>query len=351
MKIDRKELLSALALVHPALDKKEGVEQSDSFAFFPDGIATYNDEISIFHPINVGIEGAIKGKELYALLGKVKEDELDLEIDGNQLVVYYGKKNKNGKQSEARIKLESKIFLPLSEMGMPSDWAELPAEACRAMEYCMFSCSSEKNKPLLQCVHLDRELAEATDNFRIMRYFLPDKELFPFHLILHASVVRVLIDYNPNEVSTTDGWAHFRNKDGTVFSCRVMNADEYPNLDKFLKAADGGDKVKLPDDIGAALDRAGVFSSNKECGRDANERVRITLSPGELVVFAEGAGGSVREPSDIDYDGPATEFEVNPGFLKAMLSKTTQVQVTKGLLKFSGDEFVHVISTLAPRKK
>lgn len=329
----------------PALARKENVEQSTSIAFLPDGVATYNDEISAFHPFDAGIEGAVQGKELFALLNKIKDEEIELLIEGNQLIAYYGKK------SQAGIKLEAEVHLPLNEMGMPENWEPLPTEACKAMEFCMFSTSSEKNKPLLQCIHMVDDIAEATDNFRIMRYFLPEKEFFPFALLLHAAYVRVLLDYNPVEAALTDGWAHFRNADGTIFSCRVMNAADYPNLDRFLEAADGGEKILLPKDLGASLDRAGVFSGNKECGRDTNERIQVTLDKGELVVRGEGAGGWIEEVSDVEYKGAALAFDVNPAFLKDMLSKTDKVQIAKNLLKFSADEFVHVISTLAPKKK
>ena len=50
MKIDRKELRNILAAIKPGLGKKEFVNQTCHFMFFPDKIATFNERICIMHP-------------------------------------------------------------------------------------------------------------------------------------------------------------------------------------------------------------------------------------------------------------------------------------------------------------
>jgi hypothetical protein len=67
------DLIKALEAVKPGLANKEMIEQSTSFAFMEDRVVTYNDEISISHPLKgIPIVGAIKADELYAFLSKVK---------------------------------------------------------------------------------------------------------------------------------------------------------------------------------------------------------------------------------------------------------------------------------------
>ena len=52
MKINRKELLDTLSIVSPGVSNKEmAIEQATTFAFLKDRVVTYNDEISISHPI------------------------------------------------------------------------------------------------------------------------------------------------------------------------------------------------------------------------------------------------------------------------------------------------------------
>jgi len=51
MKINKNELKNALEIVKPGLANKEIIDQSTSFAFMNDCIVTYNDEISVSHPV------------------------------------------------------------------------------------------------------------------------------------------------------------------------------------------------------------------------------------------------------------------------------------------------------------
>jgi len=85
MKIEKSKLQEALRIVEPGLAEKEipYLEQSKSFAFVGGKIITYNDEISISHPIEGwgDIEGVIQAKKLYDLLSKLSAKELDIFIN------------------------------------------------------------------------------------------------------------------------------------------------------------------------------------------------------------------------------------------------------------------------------
>ena len=72
MKIKRAELLSTLTALRPGLASKEIIEQSTSFIFSDGRVVTYNDEVAVQHPVDLDIIGAVQGKELFALLNKLK---------------------------------------------------------------------------------------------------------------------------------------------------------------------------------------------------------------------------------------------------------------------------------------
>ncbi|NMA23687.1 MAG: hypothetical protein GX938_09320, partial [Spirochaetales bacterium] len=92
MKINKTELQKALEKVKPGLSNKELVEQSTSFAFMGGRIVTYNDEISISHPVkDLNVTGAVKAQSLYAFLSKIKRDEIILEWEENQVVIKAGR--------------------------------------------------------------------------------------------------------------------------------------------------------------------------------------------------------------------------------------------------------------------
>ena len=51
IKVNRVELKEALERVRPGLASKDIIDQATSFAFLKDRVVTYNDEISISHPV------------------------------------------------------------------------------------------------------------------------------------------------------------------------------------------------------------------------------------------------------------------------------------------------------------
>ena len=66
MKVNKEKLRQALEIVRPGLANKEVIEQATSFAFMDGRVVTYNDEISISHPVEgIEIEGAVKADQLY----------------------------------------------------------------------------------------------------------------------------------------------------------------------------------------------------------------------------------------------------------------------------------------------
>jgi hypothetical protein len=77
--MQRQELIDALETVKPGLAQKEIVEQSSSFAFIDGKVVTYNDEISISHPVEgLKVEGAVRAEELYQLLHRITRDEVEI---------------------------------------------------------------------------------------------------------------------------------------------------------------------------------------------------------------------------------------------------------------------------------
>ena len=73
----RIDLLKALEIVKPGLASKEIIQQTTSFAFIEGRVVTFNDEISISHPVpDLDIQGAVQADELYKFLKKTKADEI-----------------------------------------------------------------------------------------------------------------------------------------------------------------------------------------------------------------------------------------------------------------------------------
>lgn len=341
MKINRVKLLNILSALRPGLASKEIIEQSTSFLFSDGLVITYNDEVAVRHPLDLDINGAVQGKELFALLNKLKDEEIDIEATDSELIL-------KGKKSKAGIKLEVKTTFDdtLKTIGNPEKWTKIPKGLLNAISFCLFSVGKDMTKPLLTCIYANKNEVMSGDITRITLYQI--EESLKTSLCIPGQSAQQLKNYDLVEYSQTDGWLHFRTKDNVIFSCRILVGD-YPaeKIKNFIKTTDG-DAFKLPDDLSETLERAGVFSATKF---NADDSIRVTISDGVLVVRGEGTAGWFEETTRIRYKGDDVEFDVHPEALQAILKHTNEVSISKNILKFECADFTHLIWTMIPRKK
>ena len=81
MRVDRKELHTAVGRVIPAADKQGQVEGYDTVLFAPDGqIKTFSSLMQITHPCGVKLKGkpCVRVYELHKLLGTLTTDVVEL---------------------------------------------------------------------------------------------------------------------------------------------------------------------------------------------------------------------------------------------------------------------------------
>ncbi len=74
MKVNKKELMTTLEGVLPGLSKKEITDQGNCFVFKDGKVITYNDEVAVFHPLDLELEGAVKAEEFFAILKTVQNE-------------------------------------------------------------------------------------------------------------------------------------------------------------------------------------------------------------------------------------------------------------------------------------
>lgn len=331
MEINRKELLQALEIVKPGLANKELIEQSTSFAFIGKRVVTYNDEISISHPIT-GLElvGAIKADKLYALLNKIKKDEISLTITKNEVLISSGKSN-------AGLTLSTEIKLPLEEeITERGKWKPIPELFLKSMEFAVSSCSRAMSAPILTCVHVNKEgFVEASDNLRISRCELKEEMPIDTFLIPATSVVTML-RLAPTEIAQGKGWVHFRNPAKTIMSARLYE-DSYPPTHKILHSK--GERLVLPKTVNEGLERAGVFAKRDHV---LDESVSITIADMQFKIRAEADSGWFEEKMNIKYKGTPISFSITPYLLKGILTETQDCYVSDTKLKFEGENWIYV---------
>ncbi len=272
MKVEREKMLAALAAVTPGLATKEVVEQSSCFVFTNNRIITFNDEIScsVDSPLE-GVEGAVKATPLFQLLNKMSEETLDIFPQDSELRVH-------GARRRSGVRMEAEVELPVDAIDLPEKWRKLPEEFLNAARIVSRCAGADDSEFCLTCIHIHSDFVEACDDIQAARYPLAIKLQQP--IIIRRDALKHTFGMDMVAYGETEDWFHLRNKAGMIVSCRRY-VEEYPDLDQTGIFKPGKGKIKLPQGLVSAAEKAAVFSSeNVEMNN-----VIIDLRTGKLKII------------------------------------------------------------------
>lgn len=330
----KENLQYALEVVKPGLANKEVVEQSTSFAFIDGKVVTYNDEISISHPVEgLDITGAIQAEELYQILKKIDKEEIEISVVDNEIRLTAGK-------SRAGLILHQEVKLPLEEIGAIGKWKALPDNFLKGLQFAVPSCSRDNSRPKLTCVHCsDNNYIEASDGHRISRLTLSDPLPVASFLLPADSTLKVL-RLMPTKIAEGKGWIHFKTEEGTILSCRVFE-EKYLELDPHVKVE--GNWVTLPETIYDIVDRANIFAK-----RDSvfDEEITITIEKQKLTVRSESDAGWFEEKTKIE-STDSLKFKITPILFKSIIKETQSFICSNKALRFDGEDWFYVMALKA----
>ena len=344
MQIDREKFVTALRAVKPGVATKEVIEQTSSF-FFADGqVISYNDEIMLSHPLDLGgLSGAVPSASLAAYLGKLRGEAVEVEEEEGKLVLRSGR-------SKASFEMAAEITAPIFEAELPEDgsFVALPADFDDAISFAGGSVSDNMNRAILTCIHLSGQRAESSDGHRLTRYQMQGAAFPEQGVLLPGRVVKDLRAFAPLAYALTAGWVHFSNLDGGLFSCRILEGD-YPDLTNLL--AISGLEIRFPVALGEMLERAGIFAAED---KTQDEQVRVAFTMGRLTIEGQGLTGKAEETCRCRYNGQDIAFMIHPRYLSEANPGTRRAILNEAgtMLKFVDDQvpFEHVICLLQPKK-
>ena len=334
--MNRMKLLEVLDKARLGLASGDVIDQTTCFVFEKDKVLTYNDEVSVFCPLEgLDVEGGVKGVELYKLLEKTTGDEVQISVKDSKLVL-----TKDNMRAE--LLMEKEITLPSMDFEK-FEWSSLPNDFIMGVNFCLFSCSTDMTRPVLSCVYVNKEkgVIESTNNHRLSQFKLSGDIASSF--LLPSVSARKLVHYEVGEIAFSEGWVHFKTDDGCIFSIRTYGG-KFPNTDvvvNYFREGNVTDKVYFPKDLESVLDRAMIFS------KSGDETVRLVFKGGKLTVQAEGEVGYFEEGMNTEYKGKEFSFLINPSYLCDICTKTDYFQVIEdSMVKFEGDNWVHVIALI-----
>ena len=332
MKIKTSELKKALEIVKPGLSTLEVIEQSTSFAFINGNVVTFNNELSVSHPVALDITGAVKADLVYKYLSKVKTEEVEIEATETELII------KSGRATSGFAFMQD-VTLPIDEeLKQTGKWKTIPEKFLDYLKSASLSCSKDMSTPIITCVHVNGVYVESTDNFRLSQYIL--NEPIPVAaFLLPASSVPVVVSSKPTKIATGDGWIHFKNKENTVISCRIL-AQQFINTEQFIKTAKKGTEITLPENMKEVIDRAMVFIEKQNV---IDEELTLVIGKKSIEVSCESETGWFKET--IKHKGEH-EFQITvaPSLLKNIMGKTNICYVLqdKHILYFKGENWIYI---------
>ncbi len=333
MKIKTAELLDALKAVKPGLASKAIVEQTDHFIFDGNMIRTYNDKIAISYPFGFFASEkfriAVKADEFFKLVSKIKIKEIEVEYsDNGRLIITAG-------STEAEIMTSQDIVCPIVD-SEEDEWKELPKNFAQAAYFCSFSAAGTLSVKVLTCLWIHGSHIISTDRYRASKYKLEGDEMED--LLLAAKEAKAMKEHKPTHYIYSDSWAHFKNKEGAILSCRIMDG-AYPEkvFDAFEKV---GEEITIPAELKDKIDIAKIITDSDEDQED----ITVTVKKKKMLLRGKGSIMEIKENCDIDYKGAAFTFEVSPESLLEILSHTNKMFISEDKLYFAGGNFEHIIS-------
>jgi hypothetical protein len=330
--IQRTDFLRAINEVKPGLANKEIIEQSSHLIFADTEIWTYNDQISIKHNFETGLNGAVKADTFSKILEKIPEDEIEIVENKGKLKIKT-KKIKGTIKIDPDVKLKP-IKCPVNNS---KKWETLPNNFCEGISFAAFSAGKNIERPELTCIWVTGDKLVTADSYRGTIFNLSSEMKQEF--LLPATAAIQLARYNPDKVIAENGWIHFKNEFETTFSVRTYTDVTYPKqVWDFFDVE--GEEITLPDGFVNVIDRAWTLIT---ADFDLDKFVSLIVENSILTCRGEGSDGWIEENTEIEYSGEKLDIKVHPALLSEILKYNKNVIVGENRLLFKNERFQHTL--------
>ena len=331
MVIKKEELIEALQTVKPGVSKNLLVEQMQCFIFDNGSVITYNDEISIIHPIDgLDFNGAVNATEFLNLISKIKSEELDITVVENELLIKAGK-------AKAGFVLQAEINLPLYQIKGDEEWQGLPDNFISLLEKVYPSCGSDMSKPALMSVFINHTTMCASDSFKIIRGTFSTE--FTSTFLLPQTAAKEVVSIQPTQYLIDDNWVLFKNENGTIIVCRI-SFERAPDFNRYFnQITEGASDIRMPSSIDEIIEKAGVIVKSSD---KINETIYVYLEKNKIKVRSQTITSWFEETARCNYDGENMEFGLAPVLFKDIFTETKVCKLKFPYLYFKNENWEYL---------
>lgn len=334
MQLSRGLLLNRLNEARIGLSTgEEETEQSNTFAFQNGKLTTFNGRIMVTVDSPLEFDVIVNAKDLLDLMTKLPDDEIQIDIVGNELVI-------KGEERSYGITVETENNMPLHEISSPSEWHRLKEDVLQHMIQGARICSKEEDAYLTKMVHISGDKIEASDNDRFYMAEIPTG--FPEEVLIEADIILQLKGLELIKVSLAEGWVYFKTSSNAIIAVRTT-LDEYMSEIDSIMEMKNSQKVLLPQNLKEIIERSQTFTT-----QDADARITIHIENGMLILTARKETGWAKEKKRLAYKGTPLTFSIPPKFLIEMLERTREVMVGDYKMKMTTEKIQFVVTLDMP---
>lgn len=328
MNVSRIDLLKRLLSVVPAVTNSATTRQSDCIVLKNNRFYSMNRETACSIQSGLGdLEGAVRAKSLIAILKKMKEEDIELNLEGKVLIL-------KGKGKITRLTMEAEIKMPFGAVELPKTWQPLNADFISAINLAVL-CTKKKTPDFAKsCVHIHPNWIEGSDNSKLARWNL--KTFVKSPVLIRGVTISVIRDLGVSKGSETSNWLHFKNGFGLRVSLLKWPVEKYPDFAPFLKLK--GDKVVFQKVLSEAADRAGVLLDHTD------GTVQVQLSGKKATVIGSGSLGIHTEIRTMQYEGPDISFMIAPALISELVETGTACEICTNCLSIKTKKYTYITS-------
>jgi len=332
MKIDVENMLGIITKIKAGTTKSEYLEGMSHVFFSGTDIISYNDKISIQYPFKTDFSAFVEADKLHKLLSKLKTGTLNIEEIDDKLTISC--KTTKVKLSTIEDNEVSNRISSVSESLKTAKWKKLPDDFSPNILLCSYTASKQESDGTLTCVYVNGDVCVASDNNRISCATIGSEidDMF-----IKATEIKNLVNTNPISYFSAKSWLHFKNADGCIFSIRKVTGT-FPDFLQFFEF--DGVEVTLPREIITGIDIASIFADV------IDPIINLKIKNGVLFLSTKSDGKGAIHRVKIDYSGKEISLNINPNFLKEMMSHASSITISEDKVKLETDSGFRMITAL-----
>lgn len=318
-KVKRKELNKALSKMKKCV--VTGSEMSPlSKVWLRDSTIVATDmRKQVIVPVDdLGLNVCVNYKEFATLVNKTRHEEMEIEDDGEQVLV------KTGEYEAGFVRFDEKQYPNVKEPDL-NDFEPLPGNFRIALAHCMDFTSDDMTRYVMTGIYVNEKDMVATDGRRIGKYEM-DKDM-P-ELIISGDIADVFQDMELDSywIDKDRNWVWFSGADGLLGGAYIDG--KFPDYQRVMNDENPVSEFVLDREILSGSEIVKLFQ-DKELGSGNGGRVFVAIKDDEFTLRSKSDMGKIlyRHQMEEGTAGEDVTFAVNYQFLLEAM-KEDQMDVT-----------------------